>query len=258
MKAVVLFSGGADSFLQYTISKKEYTEVIPLFIAHDNARLVHDYKAAVSLISEEHLRTVMVTYPEPHGVNAFVPFRNYRMVFDALTEIPDADAVLVAGIQDDRVGDKTPEAFSALTALLNASGLEKNVLVKSDLFQHTKGMVYKSIMQYAEETDTRPIPLSCYSTKEERCGHCKACIRTAIGIVNGVDLFWRDLVPEEHVTKVVLRELRNSTPFGLTRELLERAARSNTIQSYLKEIPETTNRWREVSRFHYLSQLLLG
>jgi 7-cyano-7-deazaguanine synthase in queuosine biosynthesis len=109
--------------------------------------------------------------------NAFITNRN--LLFAARASAYD-DEVVMAGVIDDVVADKSPEAFKAMSQCLNAINNSSNVSVTSPFWDMTKSGIVAWFLSNFPISAKAIInqTFSCYSPKDgKECLACPACFR---------------------------------------------------------------------------------
>jgi 7-cyano-7-deazaguanine synthase len=115
----------------------------------------------------------------------YIPHRN--LLFASRASVY-AQEVVIAGLKDDCVEDKTPAAFDLMSYTLSAIGKEK-VRVTSPFWQMTKSDLIKwAIDNVVTFPDIFRFSISCYNTKNgEPCYSCPSCFRKACALnENGI------------------------------------------------------------------------
>jgi len=141
------------------------------------------------------------------GSNAYVPYRNLIFATQAVAfmremavvEHGSYDAyssiyVYMGGLRDDRVADKTEEAFQSMSDCLSAIGNEA-IAVKSLFWGMDKTtMVGEALRDFPEFPKLARLSVSCYKAgalTDSRlcgCGNCPSCFRKAVALrANDVD-----------------------------------------------------------------------
>ena len=111
--------------------------------------------------------------------NAYVPYRN--LMFAAKAASYGYEIVFMAGVKDDVVEDKSPEAFKLMSCALSKLG-KKLVDVKSPFWDMTKAQIVEWFLKDSEvKSIARRIlheSLSCYAPiNGEACLCCPSCFR---------------------------------------------------------------------------------
>jgi 7-cyano-7-deazaguanine synthase in queuosine biosynthesis len=172
---VLLFSGGVDSFIAYHYLEIEGIDVFPLYINYDGRYCKKEYAAVKSLISGVSIdwSTLRLSHLEK-GSKAFIKNRNAYL---ALVASNYAKNIAIAGMGDDNVGDKTPEAFKAMETLLTTINPGETYKVYSPFFRREKIDILEWYLENIGDVDSLLKTVSCYSPNETFCGICPACFR---------------------------------------------------------------------------------
>jgi len=198
---VILFSGGMDSVL----AAYSNPEADLLFVGTDTKQSFLEKESAggVAFRMGRRLYYRHTNMPAPVGSNAYVANRNLRFVLEAIdlarflhrktpTGTPLPRIVVVLGaLKDDRVPDKTPEAFEAMGELLSLIG-DDTVRVMSPFHHLTKGQMLAEILadkrRVEEVTALLRASVSCYKLTENAafcgCGDCPSCFRKAVALLS--------------------------------------------------------------------------
>lgn len=190
MKTCVLVSGGLDSAIAYHLLAREPDgEVIPVFIDYKQSYLEKELRVCREVYGDA-LRVLRVDGPkQSNAETSFVPNRNvFFASYVTLAMYPDR--IIMGGLADDNVADKTPEVFEEISALISKTS-GKTVAVDSILWKFTKGqavaMFLASGIPNARETLLKAV--SCYSESHAgHCGDCPACYRRYVALMsNGIE-----------------------------------------------------------------------
>lgn len=197
MKTIVLlFSGGIDSFIAYHYLKQQYPEdhILPLYI---------DYNGQYS----EKEREVLSTLTGPLGVESiavlehifdfmdfeigekcFIPNRNLHMAAIATTL---GSVIMIGGLKDDNVGDKSPTFCKFASAALSQS-MGRPIRVDSPFWKFEKTDIISWYIDYVGFEKAKEDLLkttSCYSPDQLYCGECPSCFRKMCALQdNGIYL----------------------------------------------------------------------
>ena len=171
---ILLFSGGIDSFVAYHYLGKPPTVYFDLGTRYSKKEL----KVVKELIPSTIIDCSIDLGNREVGEKAYVPFRNLIL---ACLANKYSDEIVIAGVADDNVSDKTPEAFESFSTLL--SRLEqRNINVTSPFWSLTKEEV---VAWYRENLkDDRILnTISCYSDDDNTyCGKCPSCFRKWVAL----------------------------------------------------------------------------
>jgi len=180
MERVILVSGGLDSFAAYHYYKKysPEDENLPLYIDYKGMYVEKEKETIKDLFGEsvDVLSGVFDFSEHEHPTNAFIPNRNAFFALSVLFKYPDVNEIVMGGLNDDNVGDKSPDAFLRMEELLTEiSG--RRIYVTSPFWNHNKKDVVKFLVEEGLEEQMLDT-CSCYHPSEERwCGECPACFR---------------------------------------------------------------------------------
>jgi hypothetical protein len=114
--------------------------------------------------------------------------------------------VIIAGLKDDMVEDKTEWAFDVMSYCLTAIGRE-TILVSSPFWEMTKSDICRWFLNnvpFAENILRKSI--SCYNGSGiAACNHCESCFRKACALFdNGISVpFFNDKMIHEYQAKAV-------------------------------------------------------
>lgn len=178
-KDILCFSGGVDSVAAwYSLGKPDcvYFKLLTPYMEKEikNVRkFFFERGEKHKLIVDESLMGICTE-------DVFIPHRNLLFASRASQY---GETVWMAGLKDDMVEDKTPEAFQAMGAVLSKIGKEP-VYVKSPFWEMTKAQVCTWMVDnipngkkiLLEET------MSCYSNTSAECGACDACFRKSCAL----------------------------------------------------------------------------
>lgn len=178
---ILLFSGGIDSFVAYHYLGKPQTIYFDL-----RTRYAEKEKMVIKkLIPWTVIDNSLNLRDREYGDKAYVPFRNLLLACQA---VKYSDTIVIAGVADDQVSDKSKEVFQKFSILL--SELEnRSITVCSPFWDLTKEKVVKWYIENVGD-DLLLETVSCYSAGNETyCGTCPSCFRKWCALrANGYDL----------------------------------------------------------------------
>ena len=123
-KVVLLVSGGLDSTIAYKYLLHFDKEVLPLFINYKGRYTNKEWAACRYLYGKElHVDDSLNFEKFEIGEKGFIKNRNAHF---ALIASNYGEKICMAGLKDDNVGDKSPEAFIKMENLLNTINPEMN------------------------------------------------------------------------------------------------------------------------------------
>ena len=143
---VLLFSGGIDSYIAWHYMHYPPTVYFNLGTNYS----IYEQTIVSRLIPKTIIdHSLNLRDRGHHGEdNAYIPFRNLYL---ALLAYKYADTIIMAGLRDDKVSDKNPDAFKKFTDLL--SEMEgKQIIVMSPFWQMTKADI---VGWYGSATSSR-------------------------------------------------------------------------------------------------------
>ena len=183
MKRIILVSGGVDSFAAYKCYTQELIdyewENIPVFIDY-KGMYTHKEKEVVRELYGDSLYIIEDLFDFSKFENqssAYIPNRNVLLALGVLFHFPEADEIIMAGLKDDNVSDKTKEAFAKITAMLNETH-SKTVKVVSPFWETNKSEVVSFLLERGVDKEELFKTCSCYhSSNEKWCGECRSCFR---------------------------------------------------------------------------------
>jgi len=92
------------------------------------------------------------------------------------------DRIIIAGIEDDNVEDKSPEAFENMSNCLNSiSKPGNNFEIYSPFWSMSKSEIINWMLKNVNNAENiLRTSVSCYSENSGQCGKCPSCLRKAI------------------------------------------------------------------------------
>jgi len=211
MHKVILCSGGIDSFIMYEwlLSNKQLFDIFtPLYIDYGQKYVKAELEALNRLIPNiEVIRVQGTPYEEINS--GFTPARNLFLASIAVM-YANADIVYMAGLKDDNVSDKNPEAFEQMGYMLSKFS-RKKIIVDSPFFDVTKAQIVSKYLAAGGSPDKLRETFSCYAPIREKdpCYNCPACFRRWVALTaNGISMppINRDIVLK------YLKKLNNYCP----------------------------------------------
>lgn len=173
-KTIILVSGGMDSFIAYHYEKNRNRDVLPLFIDYKGRYCTHEKKTAVNLFPDLRIDLSLHLKKWEKGPKAFIKNRNALF---ALIASNYGRRIVMGGLKDDNVGDKTPKAFKAMEMLLNTINDDGEYEVLSPFWEMEKVQVLEWYLQSGLPREDILKTRSCYANKINPCNKCPACFR---------------------------------------------------------------------------------
>ena len=180
--SILLFSGGIDSFIAWHYLGKPQTVYFDLKTKYSKKEI----KVVQSLIPNTIIDDSLDFSKRERGINAYVPFRNLLLAAQA---VHYSDTIIIAGIEDDNVSDKNPEAFLQFSNLLTS--LENRpIKILSPFWNFSKTEIVNWYLHTNHSITDLMGTISCYSEAEENyCGKCPSCFRKWVSFtLNGIFL----------------------------------------------------------------------
>ena len=141
------------------------------------------------------------------GKKAYIQGRNLHL---ALLGANYGDRIIMAGIQDDKVLDKSPKSFKKMSDTISfITG--KNIQVYSPFWKMSKSEVIKWMLKNTKNAkEILKMSVSCYSNTKGQCGRCPACLRKAIAFETcGLDIdFFENNVRKYSLIKEYIKNMK--------------------------------------------------
>lgn len=182
-KSVLLFSGGVDSFVAY-----HYLGMPPTIYFDCKSRYSQkEIPVVLGLVPSTIIDNSLDLHDREYGEKAYIPFRN--LLF-ALQAVKYADKIVIAGLADDKVSDKSKTAFAMFSDLM--SDLEgREIEVVSPFWEMTKADVVEWYLKSGFSVEALFRTVSCYDPRPDvkYCGTCPSCFRKWVAFrANGLSL----------------------------------------------------------------------
>ena len=208
-KHVLLFSGGIDSFVAYHFIRKELQkEVVPVYFDLGAPYNPREIRVVKSLLPETIIDTSLSVGDTQRGQNAFIPYRNLLLACMARKY---GDNIWIAGLKDDMVEDKNPDAFNAMNECMNyISKPEDHARLRSPFWGATKEQVVRWwCNNFPNERNKILETISCYDPYEPTnyCGRCPSCLRKFFALRNnGFNIeFYNQSLFNEYISRAERR-----------------------------------------------------
>lgn len=178
---VVMVSGGVDSTLCW-----HKTGGIPVFFDLNQPYVEKEKQAVARLFGDALVSVKIDNEVAGTAMNPFIPARNLFFASYAAMRF-NADEIYMAGLKDDNVVDKSPEAFEEMSKILTWFS-KKPVKVLSPFWQRTKGQIIADFLDGGGDPQVLLDTVSCYDGEGlSHCGKCPACFRRWVALEsNGV------------------------------------------------------------------------
>lgn len=172
-KTVVLVSGGMDSFVAYHYEQKKGENVMALYVDYKGRYCQNERKKVIELFPKLFIDMSLHLKKWEIGDKAFIKNRNALF---ALIASNYGSKIVMGGLKDDHVGDKTPQAFKAMETLLNTIN-DTEHKVYSPFWEMEKVDVLEWYLRSGLPREDVLKTHSCYSNKPQPCQRCAACFR---------------------------------------------------------------------------------
>lgn len=208
MKETVLISGGLDS----TILAFQKKDAIRLFIDYGQDYKKEEERAIKEIFGEyEKIKVETAKRFE----NIFIPNRNLTLASLAATYY-NPDVIYMAGLKDDYVVDKTPEAFKKMSEILSEF-CDKKIEVISPFWYMTKGEMVERYLRNGGDPSILTKVYSCYKGIQGGCNDCPACFRRFAALEsNGIP----QAKPSWRITEEYLRKIHKYDSNRISRTLI--------------------------------------
>lgn len=208
MKEIVLISGGLDS----TILAFQKKDAIRLFIDYGQDYKKEEERAIKEIFGEyEKIKVETAKRFE----NIFIPNRNLTLASLAATYY-NPDVIYMAGLKDDYVVDKTPEAFKKMSEILSEF-CDKKIEVISPFWYMTKGEMVERYLRNGGDPSILTKVYSCYKGIQGGCNDCPACFRKFAALEsNGIP----QVKPSWRITEEYLRKIHKYDSNRISRTLI--------------------------------------
>jgi len=204
-KRVILVSGGIDSTLAFHLydNLDDGFENIPVFFNYGQPYLEKEIKAVKNIFGDELVLLKLENTIEDDAQNPFVPARNLTLA-SMVTTIYNPDEIIMAGLKDDVVVDKNPQAFSEMSEILSKFS-KKEIKVHSPFWDFTKGEIVENFIKSGGDEKLLKMAVSCYDgADDEHCNDCPACFRRYVALKsNDIEV----AVPSKRITELYIKNI---------------------------------------------------
>jgi len=173
---IILVSGGLDSYIACRYLEEDNSGYIlkALFIDY-HGKYTKKEKAVCERLYPKLLVDDTLNFNNiESGKKAFIKNRN---AYFALIASNYGERIVMGGLKDDNVGDKSPESFLAMERLLNTIDTKNQYSVISPFWRKTKSDIIKWYLEYGFDVEDLLQTTSCYHPTEHFCGKCPSCFR---------------------------------------------------------------------------------
>jgi 7-cyano-7-deazaguanine synthase in queuosine biosynthesis len=188
-KRIILTSGGIDSTLAFDHYERlnDGYENIPVFIDYGQKYLVKESKAVDKLFGDRVVKLKIDNETDADAQNPFIPARNLTLASYMATRF-NPDEIVMAGLKDDVVVDKNPEAFKEMSYIISKFS-KKQITITSPFWELTKGEIIEEFLKNGGSEQRLLSAVSCYESGDEgvHCNDCPACFRRWVALdSNGI------------------------------------------------------------------------
>jgi len=209
MKTVLLVSGGLDSFIAYHYLKEDDYDVIPLHVNYKGKYSDKELNVVRNLFPDLIVDNSLNFQGQEIGEKAFLKNRN---AFFALLGSKYSNSICMAGLKDDNVGDKSPDAFIQMENLLTEINGEVYA-VFSPFWRMEKEEVLAWYIAKKLPISELMLTTSCYHPTLEYCGVCPSCFRKYCAfLTNKIDY----LIPKFTNLNLARKYLKNLNQYSST------------------------------------------
>lgn len=168
---ILCFSGGIDSYVAWHYLNKPQTVYFNFGTPYTEKELVTVMQLIPSTIVDNSLELG----DRQVGDKAYIPYRN--MWIAMLASKYDKE-IVIAGLKDDMVSDKNPQAFQQMACTLNFIDNTQQVKIVSPFWEATKADVVRWFIHNVEDGEHLiRKTVSCYDRFKNYCGKCPSCFR---------------------------------------------------------------------------------
>lgn len=189
-KRIILVSGGIDSTLAYEYYRLMSDNFlnIPVFFDYGQPYLKKEEKAVKQLFGNELKKITFQNNIEGNTQNPFIPARNLTLA-SMVTTIFNPDEIVIAGLRDDDVVDKNPQAFKDMSEILTKFS-KKKITVTSPFWNFSKGEIIENYLKNGGDREYLKMAVSCYDgVGDTHCNDCPACFRRYVALKsNDIDV----------------------------------------------------------------------
>jgi 7-cyano-7-deazaguanine synthase in queuosine biosynthesis len=232
---VLLFSGGIDSYIAWHYLQKPKTVYFDLGTPYSQYEIQVIKELIPDTIIDRSLNLASRQIPSPAA--AHVPMRNLYL---AMLACKYGDEIIICGLKDDKVNDKTPEAFKEMSTLLTNFN-DKKIYVTSPFWHKTKADIVEWFLKFCDsltacDSEALLKTISCYTPDKDvdnarYCGRCSCCFRKWNALyVNGIKLpFYNFVLMKEYLDKAKHSEYETNRCTTILHAILEFVREGNYL-----------------------------
>lgn len=209
MKEILLFSCGIDSLSAWFFCGKPRCFYVDLNSDYSKLELecIKKLEKLIPDLKVEIIKGIDLGQYE-RKKNAFIPNRNLILA-SLVTDY--GNRIILAGIQDDRVCDKSEKAFKLMSKCLTGINESEEIEVYSPFWKMSKIKIIRWMLDNVKDAEKiLKTSVSCYSSGAGQCGNCKSCMRKYFALkINNIDCEdWFNIDPRtslyinEYITQI--------------------------------------------------------
>jgi len=174
MDKILCLSGGMDSVIAWYWLNKPKCIFFHTGLSYSDMEVEAIHRIGIPCIIDYSL-----DFSKERSI--YIPHRN--LLFASRAAATGAYEVVIAGLKDDKVEDKTKDAFKIMSNCLSCIG-KTPVLVTSPFWNFTKEDILKWFVKiYPEAIEVLQKSVSCYNgTNRKPCWECESCFRKACAL----------------------------------------------------------------------------
>lgn len=194
MTAVLLFSGGLDSFIYWRLL--DYPPLLYFQLGHryQQAEMYSFDALQAALRAREMPFSLTITdrlyMGDLERDDAFIPFRNPLFFMVAAAMFPEADRLYLGALRGESSRDKSRAFFRRMSGLVSYTA-GRRIAIAAPFHHWTKTrLVAEYVKRWPDDIDLLRLTTSCYHAApgDTGCGQCMACFRRWVAMtLNGID-----------------------------------------------------------------------
>ncbi len=220
MSDILLFSGGIDSLSAWFYMRKPKSIYVDLHTKY-SSKEIKNVQILMKICPElrvDKVPGIDFSWFET-DINAYLPYRNLIL---AIIAAYYGDRIILAGIEDDRVEDKSPEAFKVMTNCLNSiSKPNETVEIYSPFWNMSKSEIIRWMLHNVGNSEALlRASISCYESIIGQCGNCPSCLRKAVAFEScglSLDFFENDVTKSNLIPKYIEEMTKPDTVYSRKR-----------------------------------------
>lgn len=237
---VLLFSGGIDSYIAWHYLNRPRTVYFDLKTPYSDYEVRVIKELIPNTIIDNSLN--LASRQDQKSDASFIPMRNLYL---AMLACKYGDEIIICGLEDDHVDDKTSEAFARFSDLLSDFN-GRRIKVTSPFWEMSKADIVKwYLKKYHGDASKLLETISCYTPNlqdgvgiKRYCGKCRCCFRKWNALyVNGIELLFHNV--------------------GMMKEYFIRARQNYYTPKRNASIIKTISNYGKKSKFKHLGKVYM-